>query len=569
MQADPEISRPIPIEPKHFQPSNFLFFGDSLSDSNGDDFRRPEYAHSTYNLLRTLNGEENTTEDGGKVQPMDVSEIIGRRGTLKSIEFTMELNAREIEREAEEKGPLGKLLAKIEANSLVALGGLLSKAVTIFESTEGKMDSLALKLLEPLAERLAREVKEHRPGSAVESILQSLHRQVNYLITVIDNDAADEIINFAEERLLNITGHLDDLIPVIPDPHYYVKGKWTAGRELDKVWVEYLVRMMSTDDQKVSLDNRAMAGSWTLCAPAKVEALKTLLDSTSGVKDSMTKLFQGSIVPPCQGLIVKSYLNQRREELRNDSGRRPELGEQIIPEDTLVVFFNSANDFLNKWQEPDDVAREMYNDVWNVLASGARKVAVVTMPDISVTPRFKGTPEGKEIKSLIEQYNTFLTMRLNNLREEFLEEDHHQLVTIDGTEMFIELMKMDGWDFDTPLLNIPIPGVDKPEEKLSREADKKGDHITAELAANAAFRDNWRLSMSADGNERIESPFQTTKGTAFYADSVHPSAEAHYEIAKFACKKLQAFNIPCDVNNYPIEQAKRESTQHHNAHTEL
>ena len=96
-----------------------------------------------------------------------------------------------------------------------------------------------------------------------------------------------------------------------------------------------------------------------MCAPAKVEQFKTLLASTNGLKDSMMKMLQGSMIPPCQGLVVKSYLNQRRKEIKQSTGRKPELGEQIVPEDALVVFFNSANDFLNKWQNLDDVARDI------------------------------------------------------------------------------------------------------------------------------------------------------------------------------------------------------------------
>ena len=196
------------------------------------------------------------------------------------------------------------------------------------------------------------------------------------------------------------------------------------------------------------------------------------------------------------------------------------------------------------------------------------------MPDISLTPRFQETDEareeGKEIQSLIERYNTSLRMRLNLLREELKEDDVYQLVTIDGTEMFATLMKLEGWDFTTPLLEILIPGVDKPEEKISSLAESRSDYITAELAENKAFRDNWRLSIGEDGHSRDATPFQETNGTAFYADSVHPSAEAHYEIAKFSCKQLQKFNIPCDRANYPIEEAKEDSIYYQKpVHSEL
>ncbi len=569
-----DISPPEPIMPDEWFPAEILVFGDSLSDSHS--------RHSTYNLLRTLKGETDIGADGENRRPMDLSAIIGRRSTIDNFRANIELSSQELKREGKEKSRIGRFVQTVKINTLKLVGSLLAGVLKWVDETEDKLDLSISESLQDVIDHLdsqlneldelnqpeePEEPEEQGETSFVSKALMNLKGKLLFLQRIVDQDLEDLLLEFTEEQLIDIVGKFGNLIPLIPDKEYYVTGKWTAGVELDQVWVEYLVKMMSTPEHSVRLDNRAMAGSWTLCAPGKLSRMDAFRETATNLKHGATLLFLGSLIPPCEGLVVQSYLNERRNRFTERYGKTPEMGDQLIPDDTLVVFFNSANDFLNKWSDPDDVAQEYASDVWNILAAGAQRVAVVTLPDISKTPRFANSRDKQLLSDNIKRYNESLVMRLNLLREEFGSENSHRVMTIDGFQIFQELLSnTEFWDVENPLLDIPIPGMDEEDsvvEAVRKESEENKDFVTTELTENNAFSDNWR----------IRSDLKKTGGSrkVFFADSVHPSAEGHYELSAKACLLMsQKHNIPCNPANYSYQQAVDDSLKRNiTAHEEL
>ena len=548
-----DISPPVTQKPDPWRPAKIVVFGDSLSDSNGDSFRPPETAHSTYNLLRTLRGETITLPDGTVRRPMELDKIIGRRSTIDNIKANFDLTVKEIRRKGKEMGYIGRLMNNAQAGVVNALGSVITMTLRYLDKTEEEFDRVTLKRLESIAAWLTKKADQSDPESFSHNTYASLRRQVQYVINFVERDMSDIILDFGDDKLIDITSQFPDAIPLIPDPNYYVTGKWTAGEELDQIWVEYLYKMMSDSSHTVRLDNRAMAGSWTLCAADKMESFHILSDLTDGLIPGATLLFQGSMIPPCEGLVVQSYLNERRNWFTKNHGYTPEFEDQLIEDDTLVVFFNSANDFLNEWPDPNDVAQEYARDVWNILSAGAKHVAVGLLPDLSDTPRFypdRSKPKSQkalEVSSLVERYNTSLRMRLNLLGEEFSSENGYQIITIDGDKLFKELQADNRWDVTNPILDIDIPGM----EPVTTTTDTaQQNFVTTELRNNREFDDTWH----------IKGTRTPAKGKVpFFADTVHPSAEAHYAIAENICLLLQDnFNITCSKNNYSREQAKAD-----------
>ncbi|CAM3790048.1 SGNH/GDSL hydrolase family protein [Parendozoicomonas haliclonae] len=549
------ISAPVMAEAPPWQPSKIVMFGDSLSDSHGDSFRPPDLAYSTFNLLRTLRGELVTLPDGQVRRPMELDTLIGHRSTIANIRANFDLLAKEVRQEGLERRYLGRLLSNFEAVALNLLGDLVTGVLQALDRAEDRIDEGVLPLLKRAQIWLDQWVPRAGANTVTGKLLVSLEKKLIYVANFIERDFSDAVLDFGDDRLIEITSRFKDAIPLIPNPDYYVQGKWTAGA-MGKVWVEYLHRMMSFGSHQVALDNRAMAGSWTLCASDKMEALHIIDDLTSGMMAGATLFFQGSMIPPCEGLVVQSYLNERRNIFLQAHGRTPNFGEPIIESDTLVVFFNSANDFLNKWSDPDDVAQEMARDIWMTLDAGAQRVAVVLLPDISDTPRFHPdrsqgkSAEALAISSLIQRYNTSLRMRLNLLREEFHGANGYQVVTIDGDRMFKLLQADPRWDLERPILDIAVPGVDV----VSTEGAPVGNNfINTELKKNQGFRDTFGIrgaNVIAPGN------------VPFFADTVHPSADAHYAIAVAACRTMsEDFNIPCNPDNYTEAMALAEAQQ--------
>ncbi|WP_281646791.1 SGNH/GDSL hydrolase family protein [Parendozoicomonas sp. Alg238-R29] len=550
-----DIGSPVTTKPDLWQPAKLVVFGDSLSDSNGDSFRPPETAHSTYNLLRTLRGETAALPDGTITRPTNLDQIIGRRATIDNIKANFDLVAKEIRKEGQEKGFTGRVMNNVRASVVKSLGTALNLTLKYLDKAEDHFDENVLKRVERITEWVQKRQKGLDPSSLSYKAFDSLNRQFHYLTNLIEKDMTGVVLDFGNDQLINITSRFADAIPLVPAPEYYVTGKWTTGEEMDQVWVEYLYKMMSNKDHQVKLDNRAMAGSWTLCAADKVEAMGVLDDLTDGLVSNTTMLFQGSLIPPCESLVIQSYLNERRNIFEKDNGHTPNPGDSIIEPDTLVVFFNSANDFLNKWSDPDDVAQEHARNVWHILSAGAQRVAVVLLPDISDTPRYhpnRSEPKNKEalfISDLVQRYNTSLLMRLNLLREEFHGSNSYQVMTIDGNKMFKELQAEKKWDITNPILDIAVPGTDLATTQTAKKEPE--NFVIQELKQNRAFDDTWNIL-----GARI---YDSDETMPFFADSVHPSAEAHYAIAEKACQMMSTdFNIPCSINNYPPEQAKAD-----------
>ena len=546
--ADEDVAQPSDSI-KHF--NTVTVFGDSLSDSHGDDFRSPAQAFSTYNLLRTFRGYVDTETQR---PPLDLSQFFSSAASIQNIKTNFELYRYELAAERRTESFIGKLVIDTEK---YIVDQLEEKIIQLLDKIS-YLESEAQQLLPVINESISfintlQSGAEIILGCSTNTILKGLNNKLIALKTFIGKGAED----VAEEAILEITKAFDDMIPLIPDPQHYETGRWTTGKDMDLMWPQVLVKMMSAPHRaKVHLDNRAMAGSWVLCAEGKLGNFGSFLNSVDGAVDGIKTLFQGSFIPPCEGLIVQSYLNERREEKKKLG---MDKAKPITDNHNLFIFFNGGNDFLNNWDNPDDVAQEHAQDIWNLLHSGASRVAVITLPDISVAPRFQNTSFRKSMHAKWEIYDTSLRFRLNLLREEFGDINGNRLFIIDGQEIFVRLKSDARWDFENPILDIPIPGMDseatRREDVMTQyraEAKDANNLVRQELLENAAFEDVW---------QEVRGKFNkvTKEKTAFFSDSVHPSAEAHYAIAELACEKLSQNNIYCDPQNYTKEQAISDS----------
>ena len=326
-------------KPAPWQPDKVVVFGDSMSDSHGDSFRKPDYAYSTYNLLRTLNGEMNTLPDGSKRRPMDLDKIISKRMTIENIKANFDLTVSEIRKEAKERSYIGKIMSYLEADAIHTFASMLDSVLRGLDSTEDSVARSALPLLSKASKWVASKVNGMTPGSWLHSLMSSIGRQLEYVSTLLEQGVAGTLLDFGDDQVINIISRMPGSVPLIPDPIYYATGKWTtSSTDLEPlVWIEFLQKMMSGGGHPVKLDNRSMAGSWTLCAYDKVKSFKVIDELTDGVLGGVKMLFQGSMIPPCEGLIVQSYLNEARNKFEKAHGRTPD------PDDKLFAPPNPGN----------------------------------------------------------------------------------------------------------------------------------------------------------------------------------------------------------------------------------
>lgn len=549
------ISQPLMPKPAFWQAKTLLVFGDSLSDSNGDSFKHSDNAPSTYNLLRTLKGQK---VDGDF--PLDLAQFFSQAVSIKNIKATFALYRTELLSEKKEQHFFRRIMNGIESILLEPLEWGIIELVNYLEQENITESDELIGVIENTA-KLLTKIKASfiaRNSELISSVTNLFINKIEALRMLVFNIKDEGLTGVTETTIIAGTTLFSDQIPLLPDDRYYEKGKWTTGKSMDLMWPEVLVKMMSFDDNpEVKLDNRAMAGSWVLCAESKLGRPSNLIASVEGVFDALTTLFQGSLIPPCEGLIVQAYLNEQREKSTLTENK-------LIDPDTLVVFFNGGNDFLNNWADPDSIAQEQAQDIYTVLVSGAKRVIVFMLPDISVAPRYLHSASKKLIHQQWQHYTASLSMRINLLRETFTDYLGYQIMKIDAEAIFNDLRKDPMWDLENPILAIPIPGVDDADAKekhrndtlvLNRQkAQQQHNYINQELLSNAVFDDSWQ---SISGHYANVQPGKT----AFFSDSVHLSAEAHFAVAEVVCDKLKNdFNIGCDSNNFTKDQAIKEAT---------
>ncbi|WP_139117523.1 SGNH/GDSL hydrolase family protein [Endozoicomonas atrinae] len=311
-------------------------------------------------------------------------------------------------------------------------------------------------------------------------------------------------------------------IPVLPDPKYYLKGMFTGGVEYKGVWPDYLHHMLGA-----SLDNRAMAGSWTLCAPQKFEHPGDLIHIAHGIESLGEDFVSGSLVPPCEGLIISAW---SQEKLAFDGAN------------TLVIFFNSANDYLNGWPDSKEVVNKYVSDITRLIRLGARHVVVINLPDINLTPRYQSAPEPTRawMANAVQQNNSELQTALQSVRERY---EDTQIIELDAATMMSQLISgasRHGIITDKPCLGITagLPDIDAYKEHY-------GAGLVNQIMKNPSLADAAQVvSHTAAGKEV---PLCTNPDDHFFFDTVHPTAHTHFEIAWYACNLLSNHGIACST----------------------
>ncbi|GAA4651311.1 SGNH/GDSL hydrolase family protein [Kistimonas scapharcae] len=311
-------------------------------------------------------------------------------------------------------------------------------------------------------------------------------------------------------------------IPILPDPHYYLTGMFSGGTDFKGVWPLYLYRMLGAE-----LDNRAMAGSWTLCSTQKMDHLGDLMHICSGPESMAEEFVSGSLVPPCEGLIVSAWAEQ---------------AGTVDSDSTLVIFFNSANDYLNQWPDPQQVVNKYTADITRLIRLGAKHVVVINLPDISLTPRYREAPKHLQawMANAIETNNRELKQSLAQLRTRYPDV---ALIELDAAAMLTQLLAgaaQRGIVTDKACLD-STPGL----PTVNRSKESAEESLVNHILQNPSLADAAHVASAAADGQGIG--MCTNPDDHFFFDTVHPSAHTHYEIALYACELLQKNGIACST----------------------
>lgn len=337
----------------------------------------------------------------------------------------------------------------------------------------------------------------------------------------IEKDALMAFLDFTKELP----------IPILPDPKYYLKGMFTGGDEFKGVWPDYLHHMLGA-----SLDNRAMAGSWTLCAPQKLDHLSEVVHIASGAEDAVEDFVSGSLVPPCEGLIISGWSQGNLKF--NDSN-------------SLVMFFNSANDYLSGWPDSNEVVDKYVSDVTRLIRLGAKYIVVINLPDINLTPRYQSAPESVRawMANTVQENNNELKASLQLVRERYKET---QIIELDAATMMNQLLS--GAAEHGVITDKPCLGVTAGLPNINAHKEKFGISLVDRIINNPSLADAAQVASHVSQGKEV--PVCSNPDKHFFFDTVHPSAHTHYEIAVYACNILKSNGFACSVNaNQPLVTA--------------
>ena len=368
-------------------------------------------------------------------------------------------------------------------------------------------------------------------GNSVEgssmNMLPFLHNALmqdvpGYAVLVQIHWVKHQLQRVEKEALAAFLGLTKNLpIPLLPDPKYYLPGIFSGGDQYRGIWPDYLQTMLGA----TFLDNRAMAGSWTLCAPQKVQYFGNLVNISEGVKNLAVNFMSGSLVPPCEGLIISAW-----------SQSSPPLDLA----NTLVVFFNSANDYINSWPDPNAVANKHIADITRLLRGGARYIAVFSVPDISATPRYQSTAKNlrESTATAIREHNSALKLGLEQVRQRYSDAVIIELDSVSMVNQMITGAKQQGIETESPCLNLTVgnPAFD-PLHATGLNGLPRPIRQNPAVADEVSLRE---LLHQGDDVSKCENP-----DNYFYFDALHPTAHAHYEIARHVCHQLQQYGIDC------------------------
>ena len=196
------INSPVLMKPEPWSPHTLLVFGDSLSDSHGDDFHKPNSALSTFNLLKTLRGDFDPLVEQ---PPIDLSQFFSRASSIRNIKQTFELYRVELQAEKREQSFIRRLMTGLEEHAVNQLEALLTNILVSLQLAEHRLDSHLLVAVKRTT-RFLRRIQHSdiaRQMPSIKRISRLLANKTKALGEIINADLFSMMPAMAEETLLS------------------------------------------------------------------------------------------------------------------------------------------------------------------------------------------------------------------------------------------------------------------------------------------------------------------------------------------------------------------------------
>ncbi|CAM2733403.1 SGNH/GDSL hydrolase family protein [Legionella anisa] len=201
-------------------------------------------------------------------------------------------------------------------------------------------------------------------------------------------------------------------------------------------------------------------------------------------------------------------------------------------EKTLITVFSGANDLITVNAGPTKEAADLaiksnLENIEKLIKQGYKNIVLCNLPDLSLTPRFKGTSKENQAHEIAEYYNKQLKTKLQDLKDD-LSKEH--------SDFSIDL-------FD---INTVFSGIYTDVEKNGKQS--KYNKFFDATKLKEAYKDSPDYKINPDG---------TSPGMKhMFWDDVHPTATMHALLMSEFYKSKEA------LGQYKLSAPKEQSTKH-------
>lgn len=337
----------------------------------------------------------------------------------------------------------------------------------------------------------------------------------------------DMVQNFFDDELAPMMATLVSSVrkvPVIPGAPYW-HWRFSNG----PVWNEYLALMLGIDPKDVVFSrNQAFAGGWAVTWDYHLTTWNLIRHPIDTIKGVIV----GKLIPPSLGLSTQGFL----------------MSEGSVDSEPVYFILGGGNDYLNAFafddtRDPavmsdyiDNVVNGLEASVRRLVQSGARKVVVIGLPDIGVSPKFLNTPEGPLLSNVTRTHNDRLADRTELWRGEWPEVDFLMVDIQPFLQTAMNNPEKSGF------LNVtePCTDVKLPQVRALRHSPFARNYVLLHAEAMQTvgphlYGKNYSVC------DRPE--------TYLFWDDIHPSTRAHQMMAVEICEAMKAhgYTIDCAV----------------------
>ncbi|KTD59659.1 lipolytic enzyme, GDSL family [Legionella sainthelensi] len=232
--------------------------------------------------------------------------------------------------------------------------------------------------------------------------------------------------------------------------------------------------------------------------------------------------------------LIVSNLSKQVDQFLVDLEKQEDYEDK---ERTLITVFSGANDLITVNSEPTKESANLavqsnIDNLEKLIQQGFKNIVLCNLPDLSLTPRFQGTPSEGKAHEVTEYFNTQLEEKYKKLKEKY------------------PSCSIDFFNINSVFTKIYTDVRDNPQSEYALYFDRK--------KLKEAYKDSTDYTMT---------PERTSPGSKhMFWDDVHPTATMHSLLMSEFYKNIDAlskYKISAPAEQSPEQLCKKFRQKYH------